>query len=519
MTRAALYARVSTDDQAERGYGLAAQLADLRRRAAERGYEVPDGAEFVDDGHSGATLERPALARLRDLVRAGAVDVVLIHDPDRLARKLAFQLLLLEEFEARARVEFVMTDNADTMDGRLLRNMRGAIAEFDRERIRDRMARGRRERLRQGWVTLSTAPFGYRIVGERHERLEVVPEEAATVRMMYAWLIEEQRSLRSIARELQQLGVPTRHGAKWRVVTVRKVLANPVYIGRVTFHAAGEAIELQVPAIISEPVWAAAAAQFRRNAEAFRGRPLKRFYLLSGLVRCALCNRRMGGMTTIAGDTFETRYYYCTNRDPVIGEGCPTKAHAEQLETRIWTAVAGILRDPAVLTATVGDQLERIGLRTAEARTEAEQLRRRLVELERAEDRMLALWAATHDDEPVAKVAAQLKALAGQRRKITERLAVVDATATSAGAAQARHEAIARYCTIAARGLDRLTPEGRQRLLRNCVDAITVRDDRFEVQGVLPGRTVQPENDHSSVSAWTISGVLAPTTGGSSGRA
>ena len=90
MTRCALYARVSTDEQAER-YGLAAQLHELRAGAAGRGYTVPNGAEFADDGYSGATLERPALTRLRDAVREGAVDVVLVHDPDRLSRRLAHQ--------------------------------------------------------------------------------------------------------------------------------------------------------------------------------------------------------------------------------------------------------------------------------------------------------------------------------------------------------------------------------------------------------------------------------------------
>src|SRR5215813_7161777 len=98
MIRAALYCRVSTEDQVEK-FGLSSQLHELRALAERKGYTIPARAEFTDDGYSGATLERPALTRLRDAVRAGAFDVVLIYDPDRLSRHLAHQLLLLEEIE------------------------------------------------------------------------------------------------------------------------------------------------------------------------------------------------------------------------------------------------------------------------------------------------------------------------------------------------------------------------------------------------------------------------------------
>src|SRR5262249_35453508 len=105
--RVALYGRVSTDEQAER-FGLASQLTELRAFAAKQGWTIPSGGEFVDDGYSGATLERPALTRLRETIRLRAFDGVLIHDVDRLARRLAHQLLLVEEFErASVRVEFL----------------------------------------------------------------------------------------------------------------------------------------------------------------------------------------------------------------------------------------------------------------------------------------------------------------------------------------------------------------------------------------------------------------------------
>lgn len=123
--RSALYARVSTEEQAGR-FGLAAQLHELRAVAARKGYIVPAGAEYVDDGYTGADLERPALSRLRDAVRAGAYGLVLVHDPDRLSRRLPHQLLLLEELErGGARVEFVTTPRETTPEGQIASERQG----------------------------------------------------------------------------------------------------------------------------------------------------------------------------------------------------------------------------------------------------------------------------------------------------------------------------------------------------------------------------------------------------------
>src|SRR5207245_7903496 len=141
------------ENEAKR-YGLAAQLVVVLAVAARKGYTVPAGAEYVDDGYSGASLERPALKKLREAIQAGAVDVVLVHDPDRLARHLAHQLLLVDELEvARIAVEWASGPRGTTIEGRLLDNVRGVIAEYEREKIRERTGRGRREKPRRGSFT------------------------------------------------------------------------------------------------------------------------------------------------------------------------------------------------------------------------------------------------------------------------------------------------------------------------------------------------------------------------------
>jgi site-specific DNA recombinase len=240
--RAVLYTRVSSDEQALRGFGLDAQMTELRAHAATQQYTIV--GEFKDDGYSGAVLDRPGLDCLRESVRMGAVDVVLMYDPDRLSRRLAHALLLLEELEQRARVEFITTQRAQTPEGTLLLHMKAAIGEFERLKIVQRTQYGKREKARRGLVVPSH-PYGYRFAPPIQDgakiknsgRLEIYEHEANTIRMIYSWLIDEGRSLRSIVDELRRLGIPSsRPGRRWGTTTVRRIVASPRYTGRVFFN-------------------------------------------------------------------------------------------------------------------------------------------------------------------------------------------------------------------------------------------------------------------------------------------
>src|ERR671917_782002 len=164
--RAAIYARVSSDQQADR-HTIDSQVEALLARAAADGHEVAAELRFLDDGHSGASLVRPALERLRDLVAMAAIDVVYVHAPDRLARSYAHQAVLLEEF-ARAGAEVVFLDRpiGQTPEDTLLPQLQGMFAEYERARIIERSRRGKRHLAQAGVVGVPTrAPHGCRYVG------------------------------------------------------------------------------------------------------------------------------------------------------------------------------------------------------------------------------------------------------------------------------------------------------------------------------------------------------------------
>jgi site-specific DNA recombinase len=211
MMEAAIYARVSSDKQKEE-HTIASQTAALKEYATSLGLSVPEKWVFEDDGVSGATLVRPALERLRDLVSQLQVPVVLCYAPDRLARKYAYQVLLLEEFSRHGiEVKFLRGAQAGTPEDELLLQFQGMIAEYERAQIAERSRRGKVHRARAGSISvLSGAPYGYRYIrktADSEARYEILESEAAVVREIFRRYVEEQVSMHSIARWLRESGI------------------------------------------------------------------------------------------------------------------------------------------------------------------------------------------------------------------------------------------------------------------------------------------------------------------------
>jgi len=418
MTRAALYERVSTDAQAER-YGLAAQDWALKERSQERGYSlVPDGDRdaFVDDGYSGGALNRPALARLRQAVREGQVNVVLCYDPDRLSRSLSDLLLLTDEFErAGVRPEFITQETDASPEGRMFFAMRGAVAEYERAKIRERTIRGRLQKARQGKViSRAAAPFGYRY-DPKTSTLVVDEEEAKTVRLVFYLYTQERISILGLVDRLNRLGTPRAAGGqRWHPSFVSWMLRNETYTGvlwqnrwrhekvadkpgqrskrRLMERPVEEQIPTRVPCVISREMFEAAQRRLAEN-KAWAGRNSRRVYLLSGLIRHA-CGSSMGARTSKGYP-----YYYCQKSKPFKapinekGEPQPCSCkwvNGRAIETAVWDTVTGLLQHPDLLTQEL-ERLTEPGSATREAlEEELAQVRKRLEELPKEEREALS---------------------------------------------------------------------------------------------------------------------------------
>ena len=316
--RAALYARVSTERQ-DREQTIASQISALTAWAQQQGHELRPAHIYTDSAVSGSRLDRPGLDQLRDAAAAAAFDVVAIVSPDRLARRHAYQVLLLEELRRDGcAVVFLEHPISDDPRDQLLLQIQGAIAEYERAVIGERFRRGKLHKARAGYFIGAHAPYGYRYIPKRDGvagHLVIDEDEAALVRALYSWLIDEQLTIRQILKRLNEGPWRPRSGKpRWSPSVVHHILADPIYAGtaysnRYRFvppqkprkprsacayenscrqpKPREEWIPIPVPALIDQETQARAQAQLARNAALSFRHNTKYAYLLRCLLTCA----------------------------------------------------------------------------------------------------------------------------------------------------------------------------------------------------------------------------------------
>ena len=396
MTSAAIYARVSSARQ-KKDQTIGSQTAALRAHAAQNRLEVPEEWIFEDEGHSGATLVRPGLERLRDLAAQGCLDVVLVYSPDRLARKFAYQALLIEELaRAGTRVQFVNGPHGDSPEDQLLVQFQGMFAEYEKAQLMERYRRGKAYRARSGSVNvLGGAPFGYRYIRKTPEsgaRYEIIEHEAVLAAEMFRRYADDGATIAGLARWLAGQGVATRTGKhRWDRSVIWGMLRNPAYAGKAVFgktqiiheqpglnrvarlqgrttpravkavdRPREEWTEIPVPAIVDEDTFARVQQRLQDNKR-FASRNSRVPSLLQGLAACSACG--YGYYRTSTRTTNKKIYYYrCLGSDDYRYEGgrvCRNKpVRADYLDTVVWDHITGLLADPALIRAEIAKRLD-----------------------------------------------------------------------------------------------------------------------------------------------------------------
>lgn len=390
--RAAFYARVSGEQQAA-AHTIGSQIAALKERAHSDGTPVLPERQFVDDGYSGATLIRPALDRLRDLVSVGAIDRIYVHSPDRLARNYAYQVLLLDEWQRRGiEVVFLNRPLGKSPEDDLLLQVQGIVAEYERAKIMERSRRGKKHAAQSGSLNvMSGAPFGYRYVsvgeGSGQARFEPVAEQARVVQQIFSWIGRDRCSLSEVCRRLHDAGIPTATGKRiWSREAVWHVLQNPAYQGQAAYGkthmtprgkksrpraargrpaeprrsnvpvaaAPKEWVFVPVPALVDKALFRAAHSQLEENRSRARQGRRRPGYLLQGLICCAKCGYAYYGKTIRqlgAGRQMRDFVYYrCSGSDGYRfgGERICSNSQVQGafLETTVWREVSSLLMNP-----------------------------------------------------------------------------------------------------------------------------------------------------------------------------
>src|SRR5215472_12371445 len=519
--RVALYVRVSTQRQAQH-QSSDHQLERLRAWCAEHDEEVRDELVFRDDGVSGATLRRPGLDALRDAVAAARCDLVGITAPDRLARNYVHQMVLLEEFErAGCRVHFLDRPMSQDPHDQLVLQIRGAVAEYERTLIAERMRRGRLHKLQAGLLLPWTRPpYGYRLNPDRPRDPAGVRREeaeAAAVAELFDWYLEPQATLYRLAARLTGLGVATPTGKpRWNVASVRWILRNPAYTGRALTNRTRVApararksamlpagpglshaprppqdwIAVPVPQVVSEETFAQVQAKLDANQQG-AARNTRHEYLLRALVSCGECRLSCTGRQTAKG----YRYYLCRGRTDALraaqGQRCTARyIPARQLDELVWADLCALLTDPAQIARALKRARGGAWLpQELQARQAA--IRQALGQLERQQQRLLEAYLA----EVLGLPELQRKRQELDRRHATllTQQRQLNATAGQRLELQAVADGIERFCQTIRAGLATATFTHRRQLAELLIDRVVVTDGEVEIRYVLP---TSPDGPH-----------------------
>ena len=398
--RAILYARVSTAEQARSGYSLAQQIEALRQHAGREGYEVLE--EVLDPGQSGASLERPGMDRVRDLVAAGGVSVVLAQDRDRIAREPAYLYILREEFaESGCKVHALNDRGDDSPEGELTDGILDQLAKFERAKTAERTRRGKMRRAREGKVIGNQKPnMGFRY-DEGRDGLEVDEQTMPIVRNIFRIIGAEGGPIYAAKKELERRGVLTPYGNKnWSHAYIRKIVGNDVYRPH-TFEETKSLVSPEVAARLEEGkhygVWWWArrrhtvkqvsestpeGRRYSKKKSSMENPPEKwiavpvpdsgiprewvdaarenilhnrrpqssglRFYELAGAAYCGSCGRAMARTTTTNKTGARFFYYRCMRRWSDGKGSCENgKSHsAPKTEAAVWEAVRAHMTEP-----------------------------------------------------------------------------------------------------------------------------------------------------------------------------
>ncbi len=463
-------------------------------------------------------LRRPGLDRLRDRAAARTLDLVLITAPDRLARNYVHQVLLLEELQGHGcEVRFLDRPMSQDPHDQLLLQIRGAVAEYERTLITERMRRGRQRKLEAGLMLPWTRPpFGYRADPERPRDpagVRIEEAEAAIVREMFAWYAEEAHSFCSLARLLERRGIRTSTGlARWNLASIRALLTNPAYAGRVygnrwhrrgtlerrsatapRKHSAMSRVDApredwilvaEIPPLVSQEQFDRVQARLASNRRFAQRNNKAHPYLLRGLVSCGLCGLACLARATVHGH----RYYSCTGKLPALfshrEQKCPSRlSPAERLDELVWADLCELLSHPEQVSqalarahggqwlpqelqarqqglrrgqAGLGQQLERLTEAYLAGVVLLDEYRRRRSDLERRQQQL-------------EEQARQLEAQADRQKELAK-----------------LSNSIGEFCERVRQELAQASFEQRRSLVELLIDRVIVTDGEVEIRYVMP---------------------------------
>ncbi|AMV11707.1 DNA recombinase [Geobacillus thermoleovorans] len=492
----AIYARVSTEESAQKGYSIAHQIDEAKKKAGTDQVLI-----YTDEGYSGEFLERPGLEKLRDDVRKGLIEAVIVYDPDRLARNLMHQLLIDDELRKNnVELIFVNGEYENTPEGKLFFSLRGAIAEFEKAKIRERTMAGRLRKAKEGKIVKDDKIYGYDY-DKQTGQLVINEEEAEIVRFIFDSFIGQDRfkGINGIAHYLTEKKVPTKTGKTvWHRQVVRQILMNETYMGKrpqnkwntegmianryrkdqkvpMTLRPKEEWIYVDVPAIVTEEQFRRAQILLEQSRRRY-AKTTKHKYLLSGLLRCAQCGNTMTGRYTKNWGKYYREYTDIKNTAGAKYRGCGMTVRADEIEKVVWSHLMDIFNNP--------DRLHDFQPERTDGNFEKAELDRLAKEIERARKgrkRLLNLVTIS-DDIDLEEIKEEIRRLQQREKDLTEQYAQLEQQLRALQDTKPSEHILREAIDFFMRHKDELSFETKQAIVRKAIKEIRVLDkDDIEI--------------------------------------
>ncbi|MCK4553524.1 recombinase family protein [Candidatus Parcubacteria bacterium] len=517
MKRAVLYARVSSDIQKEEGT-IKSQLFELRQQIARDGNTITK--EYIDDGWPGGLLSRPALDQLRSDLKHNLFDVVYFHAVDRIARKVAYQQIIIADIlKYQKQIIINGKDYIENPENELSLTVLGAVAEFERAKFVERSVRGRRHKVRQGIpATGGNVPYGYTHVKKtdtKPQHIIINEERAATVRYIYETYANTEISINELTRKMQESDTLPARGNRWSRSTVHFILTNTAYYGEIHYYTVrkvratgnlprhikfktvkrdpSEELTISVPPILSKDLWDRVQVKLGRNKKVYRNTPRK--YLLSGMVQCARDGKSYTGYSTKwgVGSDNKYRHYQCNHNTKMAGadyslerDRCTNKSIvASRLETGIWLAVINEILNPVRLKTHIEVLRTRTRGRKDEYCKKLASIEKELKRNDEQKGRLLDLYTEGQKSKEI--FAKKLASLENEEQKLRVKQAELVNVSTLIPNPALVRKSIAAFCERMNERLRKVVDfSTKRKFLLDLIDSIIFDDDVLLIRGFVP---------------------------------